>query len=138
MKPELVSYLKEKARQPFDIRTNNCIQFTNECWKIHHGFYWSEELLSVPSFDVSGFSNPLEGADHYLVRTEKPQEGHLVAIKVLGDTDLQGLATGFCVGDLSVFLNTRGVKYLPTKIVNYSWRNKQSLCSQFNCVKQEQ
>ena len=80
--------------------------------------------MNISSFEDTDFSDPLQGADKYLERTEKPQEGHLVAVKVLGDTSLRGLATGFCVGDLSVFLNTKGVRYLPTKIVNYSWRNK--------------
>lgn len=127
MKPELVSYLQEKARQPFDIETNNCIQFTNHCWKIYHGHYWGEELMNLASFEDTDFSDPLSAADIYLERSERPQEGHLVAIKVLGDTYLRGLATGFCVGDLSVFLNTKGVKYLPTKIVNHSWRIKNDI-----------
>ena len=83
--------------------------------------------MNISSFEDTDFSDPLEGADKYLERSEKPQEGHLVAIKVPGDTSLGGLATGFCVGDLSVFLNTKGVRYLPTKIVNYSWRNKHDI-----------
>ena len=124
MKPELLNYLQNKTKQTFDIQNNNCVQFTNDCWKIYHGHYWGEEYMSLTSFDDTGLDDPLSAADKYLERSEKPQEGHLVAIKVLGDTYLHGLATGFCVGDLSVFLNTRGVKYLPTKIVNYSWRNK--------------
>lgn len=124
MKPELLNYLKQKAKEPFDIETNNCIQFTNHCWKIYHGHYWGEEYMNISSFEDTNFSDPLQGADKYLERAEKPQEGHLVAIKVLGDTYLHGLATGFCVGDLSVFLNTKGVRYLPTKAVSYSWRNR--------------
>ena len=80
--------------------------------------------MNISSFEDTDFSDPLQGADKYLERAEKPQEGHLVAIKVLGDTYLHGLATGFCVGDLSVFLNTKGVRYLPTKTVSYSWRNR--------------
>ena len=124
MKPELLNYLKQKAKEPFDIETNNCIQFTNHCWKIYHGHYWGEEYMNISSFEDTDFSDPLQGADKYLERAEKPQEGHLVAVKVLGDTYLRGLATGFCVGDLSVFLNTKGVRYLPTKAVSYSWRNR--------------
>ena len=127
MKPELVSYLQEKARQPFDIETNNCVQFSNNCWKIYYGHYWGKEFMSLSSFDQCGLPDPLAAADKYLIRSEKPQEGHLVTVKVFGDTYLHGLATGFCVGDLSVFLNTKGVKYLPTKIVNYSWRNKHDI-----------
>ena len=83
--------------------------------------------MNISSFDETGLSDPLLAADKYLERTEKPQEGHLVVVKVFGDNYLHGLATGFCVGDLSVFLNTKGVKYLPTKIVNYSWRNKHDI-----------
>ena len=127
MKPELLDYLKQRAKEPFDIETNNCIQFTNHCWKIYYGHYWGEEYMNVISLEDTDLSDPLLGADKYLERTEKPQEGHLVAIKVLGDTYLHGIATGFCVGDLSVFLNTKGVRYLPTKIVNYSWRNKHDI-----------
>ena len=81
--------------------------------------------MNISSFEDIDFSDPIQGADKYLERAEKPQEGRLVAIKVLGDTYLHGLATGFCVGDLSVFLNTKGVRYLPTKIVTYSWSNKE-------------
>ena len=80
--------------------------------------------MNISSFEDTDFSDPLQGADKYLERTEKPQERHLVAVKILGDTYLHGLATGFCVGDLSVFLNTKGVRYLPTKAVSYSWRNR--------------
>ena len=80
--------------------------------------------MNISSFEDTGLSDPLFGADKYLERSEKPQEGHLVAIKVLGDNYLHGIVTGFCVGDLSVFLNTKGVRYSPTKIVNYSWKNK--------------
>ena len=127
MKPELADYLKSKAKESFNIETNNCVQFTNHCWKIYHGHYWGEEYMNISSFSETGLSDPLLAADKYLERTEKPQEGHLVAVKVFGDTYLHGLATGFCVGDLSVFLNTKGVKYLPTKIVNYSWRNKHDI-----------
>ena len=127
MKPELADYLKHKATESFNIKTNNCVQFTNHCWKIYYGNYWGEEYMNLNSFEDTGLSDPLLAADRYLERTEKPQEGHLVAIKVLGDNYLRGLATGFCVGDLSVFLNTKGVKYLPTKIVNYSWRNKHDI-----------
>ena len=83
--------------------------------------------MNISSFEDTDLSDPLLGADKYLERTEKPQEGHLVAIKVPGDTYLHGLVTGFCVGDLSVFLNTKGVRYLPTKIVNYSWRNRHDI-----------
>ena len=83
--------------------------------------------MNMGSLKETGLDDPLLAADRYLERSEKPQEGHLVAVKVLGDTYLQGLATGFCVGDLSVFLNTKGVRYLPTKIVNYSWRNKHDI-----------
>ncbi len=124
MKPELVNYLKQKAKEPFNIETNNCIQFTNHCWKIYHGHYWGEEYMNLSSLDQTDLVDPLSGADNYLERSEKPQEGHLVALKLPGDTYLQGIVTGFCVGDLSVFLNTKGVRYLPTKIVNYSWRNR--------------
>ena len=127
MKPELADYLKSKAKESFNIETNNCVQFTNHCWKIYHGHYWGEEYMNISSFDETGLSDPLLAADKYLERTEKPQEGHLVVVKVFGDNYLRGLATGFCVGDLSVFLNTKGVKYLPTKIVNYSWRNKHDI-----------
>lgn len=81
--------------------------------------------MNIRSFEDTDLSDPLQGADRYLERTEKPQEGHLVAVKVLGDTYLRGIATGFCVGDLSVFLNTKGVRYLPTKVVTYSWSNKE-------------
>lgn len=83
--------------------------------------------MKLSSLEETDFSDPLLGADKYLERTERPQEGHLVAIKVPGDNYLHGLVTGFCVGDLSVFLNTKGVKYLPTKIVDYSWRNKHDI-----------
>lgn len=124
MKPELAEYLKLKAQQSFDIKTNNCVQFSNECWKIYYGQYWGEEYMKLSSFEECGLANPLAAADKYLTRSEKPQEGHLVVVKVPGDTYLHGLATGFCVGDLSVFLNTKGVRYLPTKLATYSWKNK--------------
>ena len=83
--------------------------------------------MNMGSLKETGLDDPLLAADRYLERSEKPQEGHLVVVKVLGDNYLRGLATGFCVGDLSVFLNTKGVRYLPTKIVNYSWRNKHDI-----------
>ena len=80
MKPELLNYLKQNAKEPFDIETNNCIQFTNHCWKIYHGHYWGEEYMNISSFEDTDLSDPLLGADKYLERTEKPQEGHLVAV----------------------------------------------------------
>lgn len=83
--------------------------------------------MDTRSFEDTDFSDPLLAADKYLERTERPQEGHLVAIKVLGDTYLHGLVTGFCVGDLSVFLGTKGIKYIPTKAINYSWRDKHDI-----------
>ena len=83
--------------------------------------------MNMGSLKETGLDDPLLAADRYLERSEKPQEGHLVAIKVPGDNYLHGLVTGFCVGDLSVFLNTKGVRYLPTKIVNYSWRNRHDI-----------
>lgn len=127
LKPELETYLRTKARQSFDIETNNCIQFTNECWKIYHGSYWSEDCLNLQTLEEAVFEDALLAADTYLKRSQEPQEGHLVAIRVKGDTYLQGLVTGFCIGDLSVFLNAKGVKYVPTKIVNYSWSIKNDI-----------
>ena len=54
LKPELIDYLKQKAKESFNIETNNCIQFTNHCWKIHHGHYWGEEYMNISS-DQRGY-----------------------------------------------------------------------------------
>lgn len=127
MKPELLTFLKEKAKQSFDIVDNNCYRFTNDCWKIYYGHNYSDKYFNITNVEQTEYSGLVEACDNTpsLTRSEKPQEGHLVAIKVPGDTSLGGYALGFCVGDLSVFLNTKGVRYLPTKIVTYSWSNKE-------------
>ena len=127
MKPELMSFLKEKAKQSFDIVDNNCYRFTNDCWKIYFGHNYSDKYFSATSIEQAEYDSLVENCDNTpsLTRSEKPQEGHLVAIKVPGDTYLGGYALGFCVGDLSVFLNSKGVRYLPTKMVAYSWSSKE-------------
>ena len=129
MKPELVDYLRQKAKETFDIETNNCYRFTNECWKIYFGCNYSDKYFNITGIKQTDYDTLVEACDNIplLIRSEKPQEGHLVAVKVPGDTSLGGYALGFCVGDLSVFLSTKGVKYLPTKIVSYSWRNKHDI-----------
>lgn len=124
MKPELIAYLKEKSNSSFDVETNNCIQFTNDCWEIYYGFPYSKKYAETKKFEDAGFDCPLALFDAVLERSEKPQEGHLVGLSVPGDTYLAGLVSGFCVGQFSVFLGTKGVKYMPTKIIRYSWKNR--------------
>ena len=127
MKPELFTFLKEKAKQSFDIKSNNCFIFTNECWSIRHGHKYADRYFDLNNLNQTEYSSLVDACDSFphLTRSEKPQEGHLVAIKLPGDTYLGGYALGFCVGDLSVFLNDKGVRYLPTKLVTYSWSNKE-------------
>jgi len=124
MKPEMITYLQSKAKQEFHEKTNHCVQFTNHLWELYHGFEYCPEYNQMVTLRDSKFSNALDAFDAVLERSEKPQEGHLVAVKVPGDTALEGIVIGFCVGDLSVFLNKRGVRYIPTKLVDYSWKNK--------------
>lgn len=127
MKPELMTFLKEKAKQSFDIVDNNCYRFTNDCWKIYFGHNYSDKYFKFTNINQTEHDGLLDMFDSIpsLTRSEKPQEGHLVAVKVPGDTSLGGYALGFCVGDLSVFMNDKGVRYIPTKIVTYSWSNKE-------------
>lgn len=127
MKPELMEYLRNKAKSEFDEVNNHCVQFTNDCWEIYYGFPYCEKYNKMSRMSEAGFTEPLDLFDSVLERSEKPQEGHLVAISSDRDTQLHGLAIGFCVGDLSVFLSTNGVKYIPTKRVEFSWGNKRSL-----------
>lgn len=122
MKPDLIKFLMTKGKQPFDIVTNNCFEFTNDCWEIYHGHRWCDQKFA--GLHETPWDNFLDAADHYLERSQKPQEGHLVALDCRTDTYLHGLVTGFCTGNLSVFLNTKGVKYLPTKLIKYSWKNR--------------
>lgn len=125
MKPELTEYLKTKSKQTFDIQRNNCIQFTNKCWKIYHGKGWCTYYSTLTDFKQSGFSNPLEAADAVLDRTLEPKEGDLVALKVAEDNYLKGFVTGFCVGHFSVFLSDKGIRYLPTNKMTYAWTKKE-------------
>lgn len=129
MKPELVTFLKEKAKQDFNIKTNNCLMFTNECWNIYYGHKYTDKYSDLTNISETNYNSLVDACDQspILTRSEKPQEGDLVALKVPSDTYLGGYVLGFCTGDLSVFLNNKGVRYLPTKIVDYSWRNKHDI-----------
>lgn len=124
LKPELIDYLQQKGKERFDSKTNHCVQFTNQCWRIYYGFPYCEAYDSMSLIEETGYDNPLDVFDSVLERSQKPQEGHLVAIKLSSDTQLGGLVTGFCVGDLSIFMNTKGLRYIPTKLVDYSWKNR--------------
>lgn len=125
MKPELLEYLKLKANHSFDIERNNCIQFTNKCWKIYHGHGWCDYYSSLSNLDQTGFSDPLEAADAVLQRTTDPKEGDLVALKVPNDGYLKGIITGFCINHFSVFLSEKGLRYLPTNKMTYAWTKKE-------------
>lgn len=125
MKPELLSYLQQRAKQGFDIKNNNCVQFTNKCWEIQHGHPWCGELNQYFDIKQTKWDDPIEAANTILQRVEKPAMGDLVGMKLgNGHYYLKGYICGFCIGDLSVFLGDKGLKYLPTKRLKLFWRDK--------------
>lgn len=125
MKPELLSYLQQRAKQGFDIKNNNCVQFTNKCWEIQHGHTWCGELNQYFDIKQTEWDDPIEAANTILQRVEKPAMGDLVGMKLgNGHYYLKGYICGFCIGDLSVFLGDKGLKYLPTKRLKLFWRDK--------------
>ena len=128
MKPDLLLYLQQRAKQNFDIKNNNCVQFTNKCWEIYHGKPWCEEFNQYFDIAQTEWTDPLEAADNILQRVYNPLEGDLVAMKLgNGHYYLKGYICGFCIGDLSVFLGDKGLKYLPTKRLKLFWRNKNAI-----------
>ena len=125
MKPELLSYLQQRAKQGFDIKNNNCVQFTNKCWEIQHGHPWCGKLNQYFDIKQTEWDDPIEAANTILQRVEKPAMGDLVGMKLgNGHYYLKGYICGFCIGDLSVFLGDKGLKYLPTKRLKLFWRDK--------------
>ena len=125
MKPELLSYLQQRAKQGFDIKNNSCVQFTNKCWEIQHGHPWCGELNQYFDIKQTEWDDPIEAANTILQRVEKPAMGDLVGMKLgNGHYYLKGYICGFCIGDLSVFLGDKGLKYLPTKRLKLFWRDK--------------
>ena len=78
-------------------------------------------------FDIkqTEWDDPIEAANTILQRVEKPAMGDLVGMKLgNGHYYLKGYICGFCIGDLSVFLGDKGLKYLPTKRLKLFWRDK--------------
>ena len=116
--------LEEQKHKEFSLGSNNCIQFTNKCWEAYHGKPWNEEWSHIYSLKSTGYSDPLEAADSVLQRVDKAQEGDLVAIKVPSDGYMKGIVSGFCIGQFSVFLSPKGIRYIPSNKVDYVWRNK--------------
>lgn len=125
MKPDLYEYLRERAHQSFDISNNNCVHFTNKCWEIEHGKPWCEEFNRFYSITQTEWDTALDAASSALQRVYEPKEGDLVLLEMSGSSGnpLKGYICGFCLGDLSVFLGDKGLKYLPTKKLKLFWRN---------------
>ena len=126
-KPELVEYLLSKRNDTFDIKNNNCVQFTNKCWELYHGFPWCEDFNTVYSLEEVGIVDPLAKADELLEPSSRPVVGDLVVLKASEDTYLKGYLCGFCIGDLCAFLGSKGIKYLPTKKIKLSWSPKNDI-----------
>ena len=108
----------------FSLGSNNCIQFTNKCWVAYHGKPWKEEWDKIYHLRSTGYDDPLEAADSVLQRVDEAKEGDLVALKVPSDGYMKGIVSGFCIGQFSVFLSPKGIRYIPSNKVDYVWRNK--------------
>lgn len=126
-KQRVLELCRELSFKSFDIKTNNCIQFTNKCWEIYHGKPWCPQYLDKQSIYETGWTDTPSLIDTLLHRTTEPKEGDLVLVKCGQDNYLNGYLAGFCIGDLSAFLGEKGIKYLPTKKLKLSWCEKDQL-----------
>ena len=70
------------------------------------------------------YKSALELFDAVLQRTGVPKKGDLVTKEIEKADSLGGYVTGFCLGDLSVFQSNKGLRYVPTKMIDYAWKNR--------------
>ena len=131
-KQRLNSYLKSVRDSKFKWGENDCLTFTNNAWRVMHGFGWADEWIGEYTsrstilsrrklIEKFGFSSIIDAIDQKLSPVVGvPPTGALVVTKTDQCRGV-GYALGINLGSKSAFISELGVIFVSVSEIEKSW-----------------
>ena len=128
----LNDYIQSHSDTAFAWGIHDCLTFTNGAWKAMYGHGWADDWLGrylindrpmyrselVKEFCRYDFKSAVD--DRLTPSGKYPPRGALVTT-THARRWVTGVALGICVGTRAVFLNDKGLIYLPINLIQNSW-----------------
>jgi len=128
----LIAYLREIKDTQFQWGVHDCLTFTNEAWRRMNGDGWADDWLSRYMINGKPIGRDAMREEFGFNTLEEAISDRLTPIScvppvgALITTDkarkwLTGVAMGISTGRRGVFLNTKGVIYMPLTDIKDAW-----------------